>query len=224
MIIIVPDVLKPEQVKRIHEVLEKGVYMDGRKTAGSEAAKVKNNLQLDHAKTKDAEEIEQMVVKGLTQNRLVSLSGLPAKMRRPYFSIYGEGMEYGSHVDNPVMGTTNKLRTDLSVTLFLADPKSYDGGELSIDLETGNQEIKLPPGHAVMYPTNFVHRVKKVTRGRRIAAITWIESMVADPNRRRLLHELGETADRLRTKLPGSEEYLSVHSVYGSLLRLWGQP
>ena len=148
---------------------------------------------------------------------------IPKTIQRPLISRYREGMNYGRHVDDALMGGASKTRTDLSVTLFLNDPADYEGGELVIESPMGEEEIKLPAGAAVVYPSGALHRVAPVTRGERIAAVTWVESHVRDPQRREILHDLEVIRTRLSKTAPESRETDLAFKTYANLLRMWAE-
>jgi PKHD-type hydroxylase len=141
----------------------------------------------------------------------------------PYYARYTAGMRYGDHVDDPIMGTDGQLyRSDVSITVFLNEPSAYDGGELAISTPFGEQLVKLPPGDAVMYPSSSRHRVAEVTRGERLVAVTWLQSLVRDPARRELLHELNTVRERLLAADAESEDAKLVNKSYVNLVRMWG--
>ena len=134
-------------------------------------------------------------------------------------------MEYGSHVDNAIMWGQTALRSDIALTVFLTDPKDYDGGELMIEDSTfGVHRVKLPAGEGFLYPANTLHRVAPVTRGHRDAAVTWIQSLVRGVEQRRILFDLERIAAGLRSRAPDAAEAGTLSSVYHSLLRLWAEP
>lgn len=223
MLLPLTKLLDEKALETIDEVLADAPFQDGAKTAGAVAAPLKNNLQLDRANTKDIAKLDAIIMEALSSNSTFRAGTIPKRILPPYFSKYTEGMSYGSHVDNPVIadGTTT-LRTDLSMTLFLSDPDSYEGGELMVKTDTGDTRIKLPRGDAIIYPTGAYHAVNTVTKGVRVAAVTWIESMIADPYQRKLVYELDLVNQSIRTKMPDSEEARMLHKIYGNLFRLWG--
>jgi PKHD-type hydroxylase len=148
---------------------------------------------------------------------------LPLRVAAPYYARYASGMQYGDHVDDPIMGSDGALyRSDLSITVFLNEPSAYDGGELVVNTPFGEQLVKLPAGDAVMYPSSSLHRVAEVTRGERLVAVTWLQSLVRDPTRRELLHELNTVRERLLSREPESEDAKLVNKTYVNLVRMWG--
>ena len=222
MLSILDNVLSAQQVAEVLGRLEDAAFEDGKSTAGYRAKLVKANEQMK----KDAP--------GLAANRTLILAQLRkhpgfrnaalAKAIRPILiSRYRPGMEYGLHVDDPLMGGERKDRTDVAMTLFLASPESYDGGELYFESPWGAQEIKLPAGSAVVYPASTLHRVNPVTRGERIAAVTWMESYVRDPARRELLAEMDRVRAFLHRTQPDAPETNLAFKAYANLYRMWAE-
>ena len=221
MIICIDQILTPEQLERIRNTLDGGEFQDGRSTAGWHAKLVKNNEQLK-VSGGQAEGLRAEVEKALTEHPLFQMSVRPAKVTPLIFSRYRDGMTYGNHVDDPVMGRgAGRLRTDVSFTLFLDDPDSYDGGELVVQDAMGEQRIKLPAGDLVMYPGTRVHRVEPVTRGARLACFFWVESMVRSEEHRRLLFDLDMNLLALRQRHGETPETTALTGTYHNLLRLW---
>jgi len=223
MLLPLTRLLDEEALKTIDEALADAPFEEGAKTAGATAAPLKNNLQLDRASTKDIAKLDAIVMGALSNNATFRAATIPRRILPPYFSKYTEGMSYGSHVDNPIIADgTSTVRTDLSMTLFLSDPDTYEGGELMVKTDTGDTRIKLPRGDAIIYPTGAYHAVNTVTKGVRLAAVTWIESMIADPCQRRVIYELDLVNQSIRAKMPESEESRVLQKIYGNLFRLWG--
>ena len=224
MVIRVPALLDEERLAKIEGVLKKAVYGDGGATAGPAAKAVKTNLQLDTAKTPEAEQIARTILGAFWANGTVRSGALPRRILPPRIARYEPGMAYGVHVDNPVMVEgTLALRTDVSATVFLSDPKDYAGGELILRLESGETRIKLPKGDAILYPTGALHAVAPVTEGVRMVAVTWIQSIVADPFKRNLVYELDLVTRSIAQKMPDSDEARVLTRTYGNLVRLWGE-
>jgi PKHD-type hydroxylase len=196
MMIILPGVLDRNQVTRILDVLSKGEFVDGRLSAGDMARDVKNNLEYRQADPQD-NEIHQTVLKGLSENEQFQNFAMPKQIVPPVFSRYDVGMEYGLHVDSPIMGRKVAFRSDLSSTIFLSDPTTYDGGELVIETTFGEQPVKLAPGDAVVYMSTTLHRVAPVTRGARIVALTWVQCLVKDEGIREVLYDIQTAARNL---------------------------
>jgi PKHD-type hydroxylase len=181
--------LTHEEAGRVVLHLEQGTFVDGKLTAQGMARDVKNNLQLDH--NESSSEVERLVATALTRNEEFNSFTLPKRINGPLFNRYEPGMAYGPHVDNALM---SGVRTDLSVTLFLSPPDTYDGGELVIHQALGAEEVKLDAGEAIIYPSTAVHHVAPVTRGMRLAAVSWVQSAVRDERLRTILFDLGRFA------------------------------
>lgn len=225
MIVIIENVLDAEDLEFIDETLAKACFRDGAGSAGGTARGTKRNLEMDRKATPGAQALETLLVRALAARREFNDCVLPCRYSRPIVSRYEPGMAYPRHVDNPLMGNVeNMLRTDVSVTIFLADPATYDGGELTIGAEGGERAIKLPRGHAVAYTTGTPHRVEPVTRGARLAGILWAQSVVADPGRRAILADLQRAHHLLVEKSPDAPETAALLQGYYNLLRLWAAP
>lgn len=220
MLLCIPDVLEWTELKRVRAALDGSVFQDGKRTAGYRAKRVKNNLQLDK-ESPGAKEAKAIVMAGLKRNRLFQRAALPKTIRPLLISRYEVGMSYGMHVDDAMMGSNPKSRSDLSVTVFLNDPSGYDGGELVIGSAFGEQEVKLPAGAAVVYPSSTLHRVAEVTQGERLAAVTWIESHVRDPLQRELLYDLHTVREKMAALAPDADETDLAFKTYANLLRMW---
>ena len=190
MLIAIPDVLTPAQVADARRALEGGEWVDGRVTAGAQSAQAKNNLQVPEG-SPVARELGEVILRALGSNEAFVSAALPLRVFPPLFNRYDVGHGFGAHVDNAIrFAGGQRFRTDVSCTLFLTDPADYDGGELVIEDAFGEQRVKLPAGHMIVYPGTSLHRVEPVTRGSRWASFFWVQSMVADDGRRALLHGL----------------------------------
>ncbi len=220
MLTCIPDILDWTEIKKIRAVIAEGEFEDGKKTAGYRAKRVKHNLQMDRA-SKHAREVKAIILTGLRRNPTFQRVTLPKTIRPPLISRYQEGMNYGLHVDDALMGSGTKDRTDISVTVFLSDPADYDGGETVMHSPYGEQEIKLPAGAAVVYPSSTLHRVAPVTRGERLAAVTWLQSYVRDPAKREILYDLHRMREKLAKLHPDEEEADLAFKTYANLLRMW---
>lgn len=215
----IAEVLTPEDVERVREGLAAAPFVSGKKTAGGDAQKVKQNLQADSADAK-VQALSKFVRQAVERHPVFSLYARPARWSNVMFSRYHGGDEYGFHVDDPTMGDgAGRLRTDLSFTLFLADPESYEGGALLVDSLEGEREIKLAAGSAVIYPTGALHRVTPVTSGERLAAVGWVQSLIRRTDEREILFDLSRT----RASLPESDARLLLDKAIGNLVRLWGE-
>ena len=224
MLIRIPAVLSSEALARARELLDGAPWEHGEATAGVQASMVKNNLQLP-ATCAQAVALQALVLGALERHPLFFSATLPKQVFPPMFNRYeGQNNAYGDHVDKAVRyvpGSGLRVRTDISCTLFLAEPDSYDGGDLVIADTFGEQRIKLAAGDAVVYPGTSVHRVEPVTRGARLASFFWIESMVRSDEQRRLLHDMDRALMRLRSRDGESEEAVALTGTYHNLLRLW---
>lgn len=224
MLLHIREVLTPEALSRCRSIVETAEWVDGKKTAGTQAKKVKNNRQLpeDAEASKAARAI---VLNGLANSALFMTGALPKKTFPPLFNRYdGNSNSFGNHIDNsmrtsPINGAW--VRTDLSATLFLTEPHEYDGGELIIEDTFGTQSIKLAAGDMILYPSSSVHRVEPVTRGARIASFFWIESMVRDDAQRKLLFDLDMSILTLRKTEGDTEPVVRLTGCYHNLLRMW---
>ncbi len=219
-------ILDAGEVATLRDALEVADWGDGRVTAGTQSAAVKNNRQLpqDAASTRA---LQQIVLGGLNRHGGFFSAALPARVFPPLFNRYGDAANaFGNHIDNAIRflpgGTGDRLRTDLSATLFLSEPASYDGGELVLEEPIGDRRIKLAAGDLLLYPSTFVHRVEPVTRGVRLASVFWIESMVRDTAQRTLLMELDSHLMRLREQLGETDPaVVGLTGTYHNLLRMW---
>lgn len=219
MLVYIADLLDQATVARLAAWLAEAKFEDGRATAGSEARQVKHNEQVDHSDPHLAD-MQKIVSEQLWDHDLFAAATQPRSVRPPLFSRYLPGMDYGSHVDNAVMGG---MRSDVSVTLFLSDPADYEGGELVIESSAGEQDIKLPAGSAVVYPTTFLHRVAPITRGHRLAAVTWVRSLVRDPAAREILFDLEVARQKLFQQLGKTPELDLLSKTHANLLRRWAE-
>ncbi len=227
MLLHVPEVLTPDQVRRCREVMDGANWVDGRATAGHQAGQVKKNLQLPES-SPEAQELGEMVLSALNRSPLFTSAVLPKTIYPPMFNRYdAEGqMTFGSHVDSSIRvhpETGEHLRTDVSTTLFLSSPDEYDGGELVVEDTYGAHSVKLPAGDLVIYPATSVHHVTPVTRGSRVASFFWTQSLVPEVSRRALLFDLDMSIIRLNGDHPGHPSVVSLTAVYHNLLRQWAE-
>lgn len=227
MLLHIPQVLSRDTVDQCRRLLESAAWVDGKVTAGSQSALTKNNLQLPED-GEAAQVLRETVLAGLAQSAQFFTAALPRKIYPPLFNCYtGASNSFGNHVDNAVRShaaTGQHVRTDLSFTLFFCDPDEYEGGELVIEDTFGSQAIKLPAGDMVLYPSSSVHRVEPVTRGARICCFSWLESMVRENERRRLLYEMDMSIFALRQSQGDTAQVVRLTSCYHNLVRMWAQP
>jgi PKHD-type hydroxylase len=218
MVLQIPEVFTPEQVKQARALLEKAEWVDGRVTAGHQSSKTKENLQIPENHPV-ARQLGEEVLKSLERHALFLSAALPLKVFPPLFNRYEGGQSFGTHVDNAIRqvpGTPYRVRTDLSATLFLTAPEEYDGGELVIEDTFGVHSIKLPAGHMILYPASSLHHVKPVTRGSRLASFFWIQSMVREDHLRTMLFDLDTAIQKLDRAHPS---VVQLTGVYHNLLR-----
>jgi len=204
---------------------EQAPWVDGRVSAGHQGAPLKNNQQLEEASPM-ARELGNFILAQLERHALFISAVLPNKVYPPMFNRYGEGMQFGTHVDGSVRmipGSAQKLRTDLSATLFLTDPQAYDGGELVIESDFGSRTAKLAAGDLIVYSSTARHRVTAVTRGRRLASVFWIQSLIRDDEKRTQLFELDGTIQRLTQSGADSDSLVRLTAHYHGLLRAWAE-
>lgn len=227
MLLAIPDVLDATQVAEFRTALDGADWADGRITAGHQSAQAKDNAQLPEG-SPVARALGEQLLAALARNSTFFAAALPKRIYPPLFNRYAGGQSFDWHVDNAVRydrsrGGVDPVRTDLSATLFLADPDDYDGGDLEIEDTYGTQRIKLPAGHMVLYPGTSLHRVLPVTRGARVASFFWMQSMVRDDARRRMLFELDVSIRQLTAELRDHDALVRLTGVYHNLLRQWAE-
>ena len=223
MLLQIPDILTPEQVKEFREILDKANWVDGKITAGHQSTLVKNNTQLPE-NSAEAKELGEKILIALERNSTFISAALPLKVYPPLFNSYSGGQNFGTHIDNAirqVTGTPFRIRTDLSATLFLSDPLEYEGGELVVEDTYGLHKIKLPAGHMILYPASSLHYVTPVTKGARVASFFWVQSMVRDDAQRTLLFDLDNSIRTVIRDLPNHESSVHLTGIYHNLLRRW---
>ena len=220
MILQIDDVLSDAELERIHSQLQVASFQDGRATAGSYARTVKHNTQLQKT-PESTDELESLLQQSIIRNPLFQSAVRPNVIRPVTISRYEPGMSYGSHTDNALMGKQPKIRTDVSLTLFLSDPDTYQGGELIIDTSLGEQPFKLPAGSMVVYPSLYLHRVAEVTSGVRLAGVTWVQSLIRDPIEREIVFELDTVRKSLFEKYGKTVEFDLLCKNVGNLVRKW---
>ena len=226
MLLHVKQVLNADELREARAILKHATWVDGRATSGVQSAQVKNNeqLQQDSAETKA---LQKIVLGGLNRHATVFSAALPRRVYPPFFNRYGGATNtFGNHIDNAVRfipGTLgDRVRTDISCTLFLNDPAEYDGGELVVEDSFGAQRVKLAAGDMLLYPGTSVHRVEPVMRGFRIASFFWLESMVRSNEQRRLLFDMDSHLMRLRSSVGETDPaVIGLTGTYHNLLRLW---
>jgi PKHD-type hydroxylase len=225
MMLHIPGVLSPEEVREFRRELETAPWSDGRATVGAQGALVKRNQQLDPA-LPVAQALSRRILERLRANPQFFSAALPLRILPPLFNRYEGGGQYGLHVDGAVMSqrdTALPLRSDVSATLFLCEPDEYAGGELVVKDTYGEHEARLPAGDLLLYPSTSLHQVQPVTQGARVCAFFWVQSMVRDDARRTMLYELDRTIQALRARLGEVAECVALTAHYHNLLRQWAE-
>ncbi len=224
MLVAIPNVLTPEQVAHGRALLQAAEWVDGRVTAGHQGAHVKRNRQLPQ-ESAAGRELGEIILRALGENALFMSAALPLHVLPPTFNRYGVGETFGNHVDGAMRFLPNgqRMRTDLSCTLFFSEPDDYEGGELVIEDVFGTRSVKLPAGHMIVYPSTSVHRVTPVTRGERLSSFFWLQSMVRDNTQRAMLFDMDVAIQRLGAENPTHASVIQLTGVYHNLLRLWGE-
>ncbi len=219
MLLCIANVLTPDELNLIVSKLATAEFVDGKITAGWHARLVKHNTQMD-ASAPVGSEVKNLVMSALQRNALFQIAVRPKLIRPPLFSRYQVGMSYGSHVDNALMGDP-LMRSDVSLTLFLSPSDTYAGGELVLETPQGEEEIKLDAGAMVVYPSSTLHRVEPVTRGTRLVAVTWIQSLVRDAHEREILFDLDTARQAIFDKYGKTPEFDLISKSHANLLRKW---
>ena len=225
MLITIPDVLTAGQLATARQILEQAPWVDGKVTAGHQSARAKDNMQIPEGHPA-AQKLGDMILAALGSNPLFLAAALPQRIFPPLFNRYTGGQSFGTHVDNAirrVKGVGVAMRTDLSATLFFADPDQYDGGELCVEDTYGVKSVKLPAGQMVLYPATSLHHVRPVTRGTRVCSFFWIQSMIRDDGQRALLFDLDLAIQKLNRESPGHAVAVQLTGVYHNLLRQWAE-
>ena len=223
MLLHVPNVLNADELAQLRQLMSKADWTDGKVTAGTQSAKVKRNIQLPET-TADAEAARLIVLKALNRNALFFSAALPKKIYPPLFNQYRDGMDFGAHIDNAVRTHAISgvhVRTDISCTLFIADPESYEGGELVVEDTYGHQIVKLPAGDMVLYPGTSLHHVRPVTKGARLASFFWVQSMIRDDAQRTLLFDMDAAIVTLRQQVGDNAAVIRLTGNYHNLVRMW---
>ena len=225
MLITIPDVLTAAEVSQAKAALHAAEWVDGKVTAGYQAQSVKENLQLPEGHPV-AVKLGEMVLAAVARSPIFMSAALPLKVFPPMFNRYTGGGHFGTHVDTAIRAlasTGQRIRTDISATLFLAPPEEYDGGELLVEDTYGVHSVKLPAGHMVLYPATSLHRVEPVTRGARVSSFFWIQSMIRSDADRTMLFDLDRSIQKLAVEMPGSPVGVQLTGVYHNLLRRWAE-
>lgn len=225
MLITIPNVLTVGEVAQTRALLDAADWVDGKVTAGYQAQKVKDNLQLPEGHPATVK-LGEMVLGALARSPLFMSAALPLRVFPPMFNRFTDGGHFGTHVDTAIRSTATtgqRIRTDVSATLFLSAPEEYEGGELHVEDTYGVHSVKLPAGHMILYPATSLHRVSPVTRGARVASFFWVQSMIRGDGDRTLLHDLDIAIQRLAVESPGNAIGVQLTGVYHNLLRRWAE-
>jgi len=222
MIVQLQDVLNGKQLGHLRELIAGSGFVDGKLSAGMEARAVKNNEELA-ADDRTVNSLNRIVMGSLIRHTTYQAAAFPLRVAAPFYARYTEGMAYGEHVDDPVMGTGDRYRSDIAITIFLSGPECYEGGELAISTSFGEQTVKLPAGDAILYPASSLHQVKEVTSGERLVAATWVQSMIRDPAKREVLFNLSRSRDHLLETAPNEKFTSLISQSYVNLLRMWSE-
>lgn len=221
MLLWLQKILDADEIARLVRLSEQASFVDGGLTAPELARKgVKQNLEMK-ARSKQQAQVAEIVLAALERNETFRTAAVPKAIQRPILSKYDVGMHYGTHIDNPIQRHPEPMRLDLSITVFLKDPESYGGGELVLDTGYGEKAVKLPAGDGMLYPTTMLHRVAPVTSGQRLAAVTWIQSMVRDQAQRQILYDLALSTQWALRTAPESPEYHRLNNARANLIRMW---
>jgi PKHD-type hydroxylase len=225
MLITIPSLLDDKALKEMAPLLSRGRWQEGKLSAGSQAAQVKNNLQLEDG-DEQTQQLSQFVQQHLERHPLFISAALPKQIYPPKFNCYKDGGHYGLHIDSAILSRTNApaMRSDISATVFLSSPDSYEGGELEIETAFGVQHVKLQAGDAVLYPSSSLHQVQPVTRGQRVCAFLWVQSLIADSAHREMLYELDQSVQTLTLERGSNDhEVKRLTGLYHNLLRTWAK-
>lgn len=226
MLVAIPNLLTPEEVREVRGILEASPWVDGKTTAGQQAAVAKNNLQIPEG-SPAAMQAGDIILRALGRHPIFHSAALPLRVLPPMFNRYDVGMKFDAHVDGAIRaipGANMRMRADVSSTLFLTPPEEYDGGELVISDTYGEQRVKLPAGHIVVYPSTSLHSVTPITRGSRWSSFFWTQSMVRDDGQRAMLYDLDVAIREIRGQLADdNQSVVALTSHYHNLLRRWAE-
>ena len=222
MLIHLKHVLGNQELKKVQELLAKAHFVDGKLSAGKVAAQVKINQEVA-GDDPMVSMLNEIVMGNLLRHKTYLQGALPLYIASPFYACYEKDMEYGDHIDDPIMGLKQRYRSDLALTIFLNQPDEYEGGELIIKTGLGEQPIKFAAGDAVLYPATSRHRVSKVTNGKRMVAVSWVQSLVKDNEQRSLLYQLGCAREKLLRNQPEEEHTKQIDNVYVNLVRKWSE-
>lgn len=223
MLLLLPRVLKADELALARSWLSDAHFVDGRLSAGFVARRVKNNQEVASG-SPEIERLNRVVMDNLAHHPVYRAGAMPLHAATPLYARYRPGMAYGDHLDDPIMGAEGVMyRSDIAVTVFLNPPTEYDGGELVIRTPAGDQVVKSAAGDAVLYPAGYFHHVNPVIRGERLVAVTWVQSMIRDVSRRELLYGLHAAREKLLQDAPEATVTGQVNAAYLNLIRMWSE-
>lgn len=223
MLLAIENVLTAQQITSVRSLLDQSRFTDGRLSAGQTARRVKNNEEIP-ANDAVLSQLNNIVMSSLVNHPLYQAAVMPHRVATAFYARYTSGRFYGDHVDDPLMGPMGgRYRTDVSTTVFLNDPAEYQGGEIVIRTQHGDQKIKLNAGDAITYPSGSLHHVAEITEGLRLVAVTWAQSLVREAEKRELLFNLHKTRELLQKKYPDDKEVLHIDHTYINLVRMWAE-
>ncbi len=221
MLVHIKHILGKQEIKQAKDLFQSATFQDGKLSAGFVAQQVKNNQEI--ADNSSVSKLNDLIMGNLVRHSTYNNAALPHKVAIPFYARYQTGMSYGEHIDDPVMGKDNRYRSDIAITIFISSPEEYEGGELKIQTPYAEQSIKYPAGDAVLYPATTRHQVMPVTKGERLVAATWVQSLVRDHEQRHLLFQLNKTREKMLRDNPNSEESKRIDLVYVNMVRMWSE-
>lgn len=225
MLVQIKNILGDAELQKIQDLLKTAKFRDGHLSAGMAAKQVKNNLEVSDEDISSL--LNNIVMNNVVRHPIYQQAALPHRIAAPFYARYENGMEYGEHIDDPIMGPSmnpgDRYRSDIAMTIFLNSPGEYEGGELIIQTPYGEQNIKSNAGDAVLYPATTRHRVAQVTSGERLVAVTWVQSLIRDNEQRELLYQLSKTREKMLRGDPNSDDTKRVDNVYVNLVRMWSE-
>lgn len=220
MLVTIASVLGPAELQAARQLLDQAPFIDGKLSAGMAARRVKQNEEVDQA-SDVYKQLNGLVMSHLIRHPVFRSAVLPHKLGSPFYARYTEGMGYGDHVDDPVMGSPHHYRSDVSTTVFLNEPEEYEGGELIVRTTYGEKSVKLPAGSVVVYPSHSMHRINTIRSGERKVMVTWIQSMIRDAEKREILHDLNQVREDLLRHSPEEDATKKLETSYSNLIRMW---
>jgi PKHD-type hydroxylase len=222
MLLRIKGLIPSDKLAIVRGILDSADFIDGKLSAGKEAVSVKNNEELPPNHPEMAR-LNNIVMGQLVNHPVYKYGVLPHRIAAPFYARYKPGNQYGSHVDDPVMGSGDIYRTDVSITIFLNEPDEYEGGSLTISTQYGDVENKFPAGDAILYPSGSLHQIQPITKGVRMVAVTWAQSMIRDAGQRELLYNLSQARDELINRDPEGAVTQKVSTSYINLVRMWAE-